>query len=511
MSKKSEDYNIKPENKEAKIDTSNWPLLLKNFDKLLVRSYKYTPINAGSSPTQRPLEEHLKYGVINLDKPANPSSHEIVAWIKKILKVEKTGHSGTLDPKVTGCLIVCLNRATRLVKAQQSAGKEYVGIVKFHNPIENKAVIEDCLKRLQGACFQRPPLISSVKRELRVRTIYDYKLIEFDKEKNMAIFWISCEAGTYVRTMCVHMGLLAKTGGHMQELRRVRSGILREDASMVTMHDVLDAQYVYEQTKKEDYLRRVVRPLEILLTNYPRIVIKDSAVNAICYGAKLTVPGVLRFENNIENGKEIVIITTKGEAVAIAVAEMTSSVLASCDHGVVCKTKRVIMDRETYPRKWGLGPYALQKKKLIKEGKLDKYGKVNDKTPEDYKKIFGNDNKKEEKKEKKEKKKEESSSSDSEKEEKPKKEKKEGKEKEEKGKDKKAKSKEKELLGKKKKKEDSDDSDSDSDSEEVKPKKKEVKKKEKSDSESDSSDEKVKPKKASNKKKEKDSSSDDDD
>ena len=180
----------------------------------------------------------------------------------------------------------------------------------------------------------------------------------------------------------------------MQELRRVRSGILREDASMITMHDVLDAQYAYGQTKKEYYLRRVVRPLEILLTNYPKIVIKDSAVNAICYGAKLTVPGVLRFENNIENGKEIVIITTKGEAVAIAVAEMTSSVLASCDHGVVCKTKRVIMDRETYPRKWGLGPYALEKKKLIKEGKLDKYGKVNDKTPDDYKKIFGNDNKK---------------------------------------------------------------------------------------------------------------------
>ncbi len=521
MSKKSEDYNIKPENKEAKIDTSNWPLLLKNFDKLLVRSYKYTPINAGSSPTQRPLEEHLKYGVINLDKPANPSSHEIVAWIKKILKVEKTGHSGTLDPKVTGCLIVCLNRATRLVKAQQSAGKEYVGIVKFHNPIENKSIIEDCLKRLQGACFQRPPLISSVKRELRVRTIYDYKLIEFDKEKNMAIFWISCEAGTYVRTMCVHMGLLAKTGGHMQELRRVRSGILREDASMVTMHDVLDAQYVYEQTKKEDYLRRVVRPLEILLTNYPRIVIKDSAVNAICYGAKLTVPGVLRFENNIENGKEIVIITTKGEAVAIAVAEMTSSVLASCDHGVVCKTKRVIMDRETYPRKWGLGPYALQKKKLIKEGKLDKYGKINDKTPDDYKKIFGNDNKKEKKDEeekatKNEKKKEDSSSSDSEKEEKPKKEKKEKKdkeEKEEKGKDKKAKSNEKELLGKKKKKEDSDDSDSDSDSEEVKPKKKETKKKEKSDSDSDSDSDSsdVKPKKAPKKKKEKDSSDSDDD
>ena len=508
MSKKSEEYSIKPENKEAKIDTSNWPLLLKNFDKLLVRSYKYTPINAGSSPTQRPLEEHLKYGVINLDKPANPSSHEIVAWIKKILKVEKTGHSGTLDPKVTGCLIVCLNRATRLVKAQQSAGKEYVGIVKFHNPIESKSQVEDCLKRLQGACFQRPPLISSVKRELRVRTIYDYKLIEFDKEKNMAIFWISCEAGTYVRTMCVHMGLLAKTGGHMQELRRVRSGILKEDESMVTMHDVLDAQYIYEQTKKEDYLRRVVRPLEILLTNYPRIVIKDSAVNAICYGAKLTLPGVLRFEANIENGKEIVLITTKGEAVAIAVAEMTSSVLASCDHGAVCKTKRVIMDRETYPKKWGLGPYALKKKKLIKEGKLDKYGKINDKTPDEYKKIFGNDNKKEEKevKEEKKDKKEEKT------EKKEKKEEKKDKKKDESS-DSSSETKKKELLVKKKKKEENSDSDSSSDSEEaVKPKKKEVKKKEKEDSDSDSSEsEKVKPKKKEKPKKEEDSSSSDED
>ena len=501
MSKKGDKdtkYIIKSEeNKSPKLDTSNWPLLLKNFDSLLVRSYHYTPIPSGSSPTSRPIEEHLKYGVINLDKPANPSSHEIVAWIKKILKVEKTGHSGTLDPKVTGCLIVCLNRATRLVKAQQSAGKEYVAIVKFHNPIENISEIDACLKKLTGACFQRPPLISSVKRELRIRTIYDYKLYEFDKEKNMAIFWISCEAGTYVRTMCVHLGMLAKVGGHMQELRRVRSGILKEDETMVTMHDVLDAQYVYEQTKKDDYLRRVVRPLEILLTNYKRIVIKDSSINAICYGAKLTVPGVLRFENGIEVGKEVVIISTKGEAIAIAIAEMTSSVLASCDHGVVAKTKRVIMDRDTYPKKWGLGPYAIKKKQLIKEGKLDKYGKINEKTPDEYKKIFGADkkdnkdnnkeNKEKESAKKKEKKEESSSSSDEDK-------------------------KDKKLLQKKKKKESENNSSDDDDSEkDTKNKNKDSKnKKEKSESESESEDEEIKvtkKKKESNKKKEPSSSS----
>ena len=385
---------IKPESTAPKIDTSNWPLLLKNVSDLNVRTSHFTPYPNGYNPVNRPLEEHLKYGVINLDKPSNPSSHEVVAWIKKIMKVQKTGHSGTLDPKVTGCLIVCINRATRLVKAQQSSGKEYVGIVRFHNPIENPKDIDIALKKLTGKCFQRPPLISSVKRELRVREIYESKVIEYDKEKNHALIWIKCEAGTYVRTLCVHLGLLCKVGAHMQELRRVQSGILSENDNLVTMHDVLDAQYNLEQTKDESYLRRVVHPLELLLTNYKRIMVKDSSVNAICYGAKLTLPGVLRFENGIEPGTEVVIITTKGEAVAIGYSYMSSAVMMTCDHGIVVKTKRVIMDRDLYPKKWGEGPNAKKKKEMIKEGKLDKYGKSNEKTPEDWKKIYDKDAKK---------------------------------------------------------------------------------------------------------------------
>src|SRR3954470_23611326 len=111
------------------------------------------------------LFSFCSYGVINLDKPANPSSHEVVAWVRRILRVEKTGHSGTLDPKVTGCLIVCIDRATRLVKSQQGAGKEYVGIVRFHEPIKNEQDILKGIKMLTGTCFQRPPLIASVKRE----------------------------------------------------------------------------------------------------------------------------------------------------------------------------------------------------------------------------------------------------------------------------------------------------------------------------------------------------------
>ncbi|XP_050376298.1 H/ACA ribonucleoprotein complex subunit 4 [Argentina anserina] len=378
------DYMIKPQSSTPSLDTSQWPILLKNYDRLNVRTGHYTPLPSGFSPLKRPLAEYIRYGVLNLDKPANPSSHEVVAWIKRILRVEKTGHSGTLDPKVTGNLIVCIDRATRLVKSQQGAGKEYVCVARLHSAVPDVAKVARALESLTGAVFQRPPLISAVKRQLRIRTIYESKLLEFDAEKHLVVFWISCEAGTYVRTLCVHLGLLLGVGGHMQELRRVRSGTMGEKENMVTMHDVMDAQWAYDTNRDESYLRRVIMPLEVLLTSHKRLVVKDSAVNAICYGAKLMIPGLLRFENEIEVGEEVVLMTTKGEAIALGIAEMTTAVMATCDHGVVAKIKRVVMDRDTYPRKWGLGPRASMKKKLIAEGKLDKHGKPTENTPPEW-------------------------------------------------------------------------------------------------------------------------------
>ncbi|MCP9259370.1 H/ACA ribonucleoprotein complex subunit 4 [Dirofilaria immitis] len=362
------DYSIKPSEREAVLDTSQWPLLLKNFDKLNVRSNHYTPLPEGCSPLKRDIKNYISSGCVNLDKPANPSSHEVVAWVKRILRVDKTGHSGTLDPKVSGCLIVCIDRATRLAKSQQGAGKEYVAIFRLHNT---------ALEKLTGALFQRPPLISAVKRQLRIRTIYENRLIEYNPNQNMGIFWVKCEAGTYVRTICVHLGLLLGVGGQMQELRRVRSGIFGENDNLMTMHDILDAQYLYDHHNDDSYLRRVIRPLESLLVGHKRVVVKDSA--GIHFGnfvfmrllgkcnllwSQNTLPGILRFENGIELNEEIVVVTTKGEAICLALAQMTTSTMAVTDHGVVAKIKR------------------------INQGLLDKYGKPNEKTPVGWRSAY---------------------------------------------------------------------------------------------------------------------------
>jgi H/ACA ribonucleoprotein complex subunit 4 len=386
---KGPDFHVKPEPSDVKpeLKTSDWPLLLKNYSQLVQRTGHYTPIPAGASPLKRTIKEYIRYGVINLDKPSNPSSHEVVAWIRRILKVEKTGHSGTLDPKVTGNLLVCIDRATRLCKSQQSAGKEYVAVIKLHGPTKKKKLAQ-ALEKLQGAVYQRPPLISAVKRQLRIRTIYKSTLLEYDAERHLGVFHVRCEAGTYIRTLCEHVGLLLGTGGHMAELRRVKSGILGEHDNMVTMHDVLDAMWLYENHGDESYIRRVIMPLERILTNYKRIIVKDSTVNALCFGAQLMVPGILSFSQDIEPGTQVTLVTTKGEAVAIGIALMTTAQMATVDHGVVAKLKRVIMEKNTYPKRWGLGPKAMEKKKMVKAGQLDKYGRATGTTPASWKKGY---------------------------------------------------------------------------------------------------------------------------
>eukprot|EP01064_Diplonema_japonicum_P036012 TRINITY_DN797_c1_g1_i1.p1 TRINITY_DN797_c1_g1~~TRINITY_DN797_c1_g1_i1.p1 ORF type:complete len:484 (+),score=164.60 TRINITY_DN797_c1_g1_i1:64-1452(+) len=373
---------------KSELNCKQWPMLMKNIDKLNVRTSHYTPLpNGGSCPLRRSMEEHLAYGMCNLDKPSNPSSHEVVSWIKKILQVDKTGHSGTLDPKVTGSLVICLNRATRLVKSQQNAGKEYICVLRLHDAVKQKK-LEEAMQKLTGAVFQRPPVVAAVKRQLRIRTIYESSLIEYDKSRHLALFRVSCEAGTYIRTLCVHMGLMLGTGGHMQELRRSRTGHLSENTGLVTMHDVLDAKWTMDNKKDESYLRRVILPCEMVLVGKKRLVLKDTSVNAICFGAKLMMPGLLRFEDGINVGDEVAMMSTKGEVVALGIAMMTTSVMGTCDHGIVAKIKRVIMDRDTYPRRWGLGPMAKHKKLMTSQGLLDQYGRVNDKTPKDWAKNY---------------------------------------------------------------------------------------------------------------------------
>lgn len=319
--------------------------------EMLVRAEAETDPAHGTPPTTRPIDRHLQYGVINLDKPEGPTSHQVVAWLKEALKLDKAGHGGTLDPNVTGVLPVALLKATRVVRTLLEAPKEYVCVLDLHRDVPPERTRATLLE-FQGPIWQVPPLKSAVKRELRQRTIYKTEVMEVTPRQ--ALFRSSCEAGTYMRKLCTDVGLVLGPGGNMRALRRTRTGPFSEDTA-VSLQDVRDAYEHWQETKEEDWLREIVRPVEELVAHLPRVVIRDSAVDALCHGADLAIPGVLQVEKRLKPDDLAAVFTLKGELVAVGSAKMDAASAATKDSGIVLKTERVVMDLGTYPRKWGGG------------------------------------------------------------------------------------------------------------------------------------------------------------
>ncbi|UCH56611.1 MAG: RNA-guided pseudouridylation complex pseudouridine synthase subunit Cbf5 [Candidatus Bathyarchaeota archaeon] len=315
---------------------------------VVTRAFEDTNPSLGTPPDQRPLQQHIKYGVLVLDKQAGPTSHEVVSWVKKLLELDRAGHGGTLDPKVTGVLPIGLQESTKVVQALLESGKEYICVMRTHRE-ENEGRVLQNLRMFEGEIYQRPPVRSSVRRRLRTRTIYRIDYLEGDGRN--WLFKVACESGTYIRKLCYDVGEVLGGGAHMHELRRTRSGPFTED-DVVTMYDLSEALDLFKEEGDETMLRMVIRPLEDALGLLPKIWIRDSAVDALCNGAALAMPGVLGLSSGIEGGAMVAVMTSKGEGVALMRAEASTVEIGGSEHGIAARPVRVIMPRGTYPKMW---------------------------------------------------------------------------------------------------------------------------------------------------------------
>lgn len=245
-------------------------------------------------------------------------------------------------------LPVALEEATKVVQGFLYSGKEYVCAMQVHADVPEETV-RGVLNEFVGEIYQKPPLRSSVKREPRKRSIYRLEVHEIDGR--MVLFTCSCQAGTYVRKLCSDMGEVLGCGAHMRELRRTRAGPFTEENGLVTLHELSSAQSEFEAGNPEP-LRAIIKPMEIALSSMPRIEIRDSAVDAICHGADLAVPGIVKLDSSIEKNTLVALFSLKGEAVALGRALMTTREILDQEKGVAAKTERVLMDRGTYPAMW---------------------------------------------------------------------------------------------------------------------------------------------------------------
>jgi len=302
----------------------------------------------GSAPKARPIEQMLEYGLIPLDKPRGPTSHEVVAWTKKLLGINKAGHSGTLDPPVSGLLPVGLGQSTRALSLLLLFPKEYRGVMRLHSSVPRKQ-LDGVVREFTAEILQRPPQRSSVSRQIRSRTIHELELTE--SQGNLYLFRVLCQSGTYIRKLVYDMGEVLGVGATMVELRRTKVGPLTEERGLVTLHQLNDAMFRLREGDEEP-IRKLVLPIEESLGDIGVMVIRDSAVDALCHGARLGIPGVLSVSEGIKKEDTVALMSSKKELVAIGRALMTSEEMRGAQRGLASTTERVVMRAGTYPRLW---------------------------------------------------------------------------------------------------------------------------------------------------------------
>lgn len=270
-------------------------------------------------------------GVILIDKPRGPSSHQVAAWVGEMLH-SNVGHSGTLDPQVSGVLVVMLGRAVKLAPLLLEHEKEYVAVMLLHADVSREEV-ERVVKGFTGRVYQRPPRRSAVKRALRIRVIYKIEVL--DMNGRLVLLRIRCEAGTYIRSVCTHIGYVLGCGAQMVELRRTMSGGFTVEEAH-TLHEVRDV------IESGGSVEEFILPPERAISDIPHIIVRDSAADAVLTGAQLAGVGVLSCDDFREKQK-VVLVRENGKLVALATALFDSVKIKPGEHGIVAKLERVFV------------------------------------------------------------------------------------------------------------------------------------------------------------------------
>ncbi|MBQ4414851.1 MAG: RNA-guided pseudouridylation complex pseudouridine synthase subunit Cbf5 [Methanomicrobium sp.] len=300
------------------------------------------------------VQKLLNCGIIAVDKPQGPSSHQVTAWVKEIFgdSVAKIGHGGTLDPMVSGVLIIMLGRAVRLAPVILKHRKEYIAVLRLHADVTPEAV-RKVAEEMTGRVYQRPPRRSAVRRQLRIRTIHEIEVL--DCADRLVLLRIDCEAGTYIRSLCTHIALALGVGGQMEELRRTKSGAVT-DADVHTLQDIKDA-FVFARNGNSEPLLSMLLPAERLTGQIPTVKIRDTAVEALCCGASLAGTGVISREN-YKRDALVAVMTEKDELVCIGRAIKSSEEYKPGDTGIVLNLEAVIMERGNYEKGWTKKEYS---------------------------------------------------------------------------------------------------------------------------------------------------------
>jgi H/ACA ribonucleoprotein complex subunit 4 len=287
----------------------------------------------------RNLSSRMKAGFILLDKHPGPTSHQLSAWARDLLGIDKLAHGGTLDPFASGVLPLLLGKSMKLTPLILKHEKTYIASLKLSSTATLES-LKKSIKQLEGRIYNVPPEISAVKIQVRTRTIKNLNILDFDGEN--LLLEMDCEAGTYVRTFARDLGLLIDKKVILKELRRSKSGIFTEDMC-ISMNQLSDALWKFKELGDESAMLKILHPIEELVKKYPRIIVKPSAHESLGNGATLMYPAVSHISTKFKKGDDVVIQSNEGILLAIADAKLDAAIIAAKEKGAIAQPKHVFL------------------------------------------------------------------------------------------------------------------------------------------------------------------------
>lgn len=285
-------------------------------------------------------------GILLVDKPRGPSSHQVAAWVREMTGVAQVGHTGTLDPQVSGVLVVLLGKAVRLTSILHLDEKEYICLMRLQGDVSEQN-LKEMVHQFTGKIYQRPPRRSAVKRALRIREIIELELLS--RDNRLVLLRVRCDSGTYIRSLCHHIGMALGVGAHMQELRRSRSASFTED-QIYSLHEVRDAIEDAKSGNREA-LSHMILPMETSITGLAKVTIKESAAGAICHGARLSARGIINVEP-FQMEDTVAMFTESGELIGLGEALMSSTRVVPGEKGLVVAPRMIFPEADAYPSIW---------------------------------------------------------------------------------------------------------------------------------------------------------------
>lgn len=253
-------------------------------------------------------------GVLNLNKPAGMTSHDVVAKTRTLLRERRIGHTGTLDPLATGVLVLCVGKATRIAQYLEAGEKEYRAVMRLGmttdtldaegRVLETKSYtppapqkINEAMQKFIGTIMQRPPAYSAVKiggvpsyrlaREGRAKpleprpvNILSIDLLAYDDP--FVTIAVTCSKGVYIRSLCSEIGHALGMGAHVTGLERIRSGCFRIEQAITLpkLADLITA----------DNTMQAITPIDAALAEFPSVPVSDAETKRVLHGNQISCP-----------------------------------------------------------------------------------------------------------------------------------------------------------------------------------------------------------------------------